>query len=1346
MPEFIPVEYDPFATEKTKPVLTTEPQREILANIFLGGHAANCSYIESVSLNIRGPLDPALIRIALSRVIERHRALRSVFSTDGLTFTFADPLADLLEETDLSLLGEEERAAKLREILDREAEEAFAIHTGPLYRFRLVKHQHQLHQLILSFHHLVCDGWSIGIIMKDLGTLYSALKTGIQADLPEPADFTVYAANTAIYEEGSSYANDLEYWVSKFQRSLPSFEFPPDKPRPAVRTFNAYRTDVAVPEPLVEKIRKTAAQKGVSYVTFLTSAYEVFLSRITQNQDVTLALPAAGQPATEHYDLVGHCVNVLPLRSEVDHEMTVFDYLKKRKTSLLDDYEHQRITFGSLVRKLNIPRDPSRIPLVPIAFNLDIGITDGVYFDGCTFEFTTNPRHYENFEIAINASGEGNRLTLECLFNTDLFAKELMRSRMENFIVMLDGIITNPDQPIATLPLLTPVEKELFFEKWNPIDRDFHVDKTLHEWFEEIANTFPDRIALASGELSMTYRELNDRANFVSDHIVQRNIPMQSFIGILTHRNFDVITAILGVLKSGCAYVPIDPAYPADRIFYILKDAGCPLLIVSESLQTLAGDYSGDMMIIDTLLKESSSISITANPRKGTTPHDLAYMIYTSGSTGQPKGALLEHRNVTRLFAASQPLFHFNESDVWTMFHSAAFDVSVWEMWGALLHGGRLVIVPRDTSRDPQSFYRLMRNEKVTILIQTPASLLPLVAYDDTISDHSQRITSLRYVMFGGEAFEPQRLKPWFIHHGDTHPQVIHQYGITETTVIVTNRRLTMADTEGHNCAIGVPIPDLQVYLLDKHQQPVPLGLPGELCVGGAGVGRGYLSREELTASRFIFNEFNPFSGTRMYRSGDLARYRPNGDLEYLGRIDTQVKIHGFRIELGEIEFVIGKHPDVKQQAVITGDDASGSKRLIAYVVMHDGKTLQVNEFREFLRNDLPDYMIPAAIVTLDRLPVTSNGKLDIKALPSPELSMPDRGPVEEPANVIEEALNNIWCDVLCLPVVGRSDNFFELGGHSILGVQLLNHLEKELGVKLELPVLFGSPTIRELAAIIANRGVNKPIPSIVPLQPKGNKTPLFCIHMHNGNIHRWRVLIKHLGNDQPIYAIQPVGIDVNNEPHHNIEEMAAHYISLMRSVQPAGPYRLAGLCFGGMVVFEMALQLQRMNEKVDFLGMVNNYAPVENPNLTRLTKGIDKFLKMNASEKVKYLMEKNKHVAGSLLKKIGIHTDQDHGTVNEMMIDDPSTSSFEAGHDLRTIHSKALMHYHPTEVFQGNLMVVRSGEPIEKDYNEKMGWDRLVAGQIEIRSVAGSDNDTIITDEPYNVELSAVFREFLAK
>lgn len=1346
MPEFIPVDYDPFAPEVTKPVATTEPQREILANIFLGGPAASCSYIESVSLYIKGSLDPALVRLALLQVIERHRALRSVFSTDGLTFKVADPVADPLEEADLSSLKEEERTEKLKEILDREAEEAFAIHTGPLYRFRLIKHKEQLYQLILSFHHLVCDGWSIGIIMKDLGAVYTALKTGKQADLPDPVDYTVYAADTANYEEGPHYTADLDYWLSKYRQQLPSFEFPSDKPRPAVRTFNAYRTDVAVPEPLVEKIRKTAAQKGVSYVTFLTSAFEVFLSRVTQNQDVTLALPAAGQPATEHYHLVGHCVNVLPLRSEVDHEITFSDYLKKRKSSLLDDYEHQRITFGSLVRKLNIPRDPSRIPLVPIAFNLDIGITDGVHFEECTFEFKTNPRHYENFEIAINASGEGNRLTLECLFNTDLFDQELMRSRMENFIVMLEGIITNPDQTIATLPLLTAREKELFFEKWNPIDRDYHVDKTLHEWFEEIVNSYPDRVALTSGASSMTYRELNDRANDVAEHIAQRNIPVQSFIGILTHRNFDVITAILGVLKAGCAYVPMDPAYPPDRISYILNDAECPLLIVSDSLQSLAGEYRGDRMVIDTLQKEHSSPSKTAHPRKGVTPHDLAYMIYTSGSTGKPKGSLLEHRNVTRLFSASQPLFHFNESDVWTMFHSAAFDVSVWEMWGALLYGGRLVIVPRDTSRDPQSFNRLMCDEKVTILIQTPASLLPLVAYDDTISDPSQRTTTLRYVMFGGEAFEPQRLKPWFIHHGDMHPQVIHQYGITETTVIVTNRRLTMADTEGHNCAIGVPIPDLQVYLLDKHQQPVPLGLPGELCVGGAGVGRGYLNREELTASRFIFNEFNPFSGTRLYRSGDLARYRPDGDLEYLGRIDTQVKIHGFRIELGEIEFVIGKHPDVKQHAVVTGDDASGNKRLIAYVVMRDGKTLQVNDLREFIRVDLPDYMIPSAFIVLDHLPVTSNGKLDRKALPSPELATTDRGPVEEPTNVIEEVLCNTWCNILGLPVVSRSDSFFELGGHSILGVQLLNHLEKELGVKLELPVLFGSPTIKELAAIITNRGVSKPIPSLMPLQPKGHKTPLFCIHMHNGNIHRWRVLIKHLGNDQPLYALQPVGIDINNEPHRSIEEMASHYIQLIRSVQPAGPYRLAGLCFGGMVVFEMALQWQRMNEKVDFLSMVNNYAPVENPNLNRLTKGIDKFLKMDASEKVKYLVEKNKNITGSLLKKIGIPLDQDHGTVNEVMIDDPSTSRFEAGHDLRTIHSKALMHYHPTEVFHGNLLVVRSGEPSEKGYNEKMGWDRLVSGQIEIRSVAGSDNDTIITDEPYNVELSSIFREFLAK
>jgi amino acid adenylation domain-containing protein len=1338
--KYIPVDFDPFSNQAR--IATTEPQREILANVFLGGHDANCSYNESVSLHLRGKFDVKVFKKCIPFLLDRHEALGATFTEDGLWQQFNAVNHHDVTVHDLETFREKEKAEFISKALACEAEEAFDLHHGPLYRFVVIRHTPEYHQLILSFHHIICDGWSLGIIMQDLGKIYSALINNKSYSDTPALKFTDYTKQEELYEKTDECGKVEEFWLNQYKNNLPSFEFPADKPRPALRTYNARRIDVEVDTNLVASLRKMGASYGVSYVTMLTAAFELYLHRATQLDDIVVALPAAGQSATGHHALVGHCVNVLPLRSKVSSPVTFSQYVKQRKSELLDAYDHQRFTFGSLVRKLNIPRDPSRIPLVPVAFNLDLGITDGVQFDGCTLEFSTNPRHYENFEIFINAAGQGNKLILECTHNTDLFDSALMQLRMEGFIVFLQSALIRPDVPVADLDILTSIEKDLIFNRYNRIDADFQTPLTIDQWFDNTAQKFPSRIAVTSGGEHITYADLNSRSNRLASYLRNLGCTEGTLIGLLTNRNIDLIVSMLGILKAGGVYVPIDPGYPNERIAHILSDSGCKHIILSKQLVKLVPGTVSEQIIIDGDWESAGNLTDKTVPCN-TRPDHLSYIIYTSGSTGKPKGSLIEHRNVTRLFTATESWYHFNETDVWTMFHSAAFDFSVWEIWGALLYGGRLVIVPFDISRDPELFYELLVNEKVTVLNQTPSAFRTLIYADGNRKTDEKHISSLRYVIFGGEALELESLRPWFDRHSDQKPRLINMYGITETTVHVTYRPVYLKDLdESKGSMIGVPIPDLQVYILDNYRQPVPVGIPGEMYVGGAGVGRGYLNRPDLTSYRFLFNEFNPFAETPLYRSGDLARMTLNGDLEYLGRIDNQVKIRGFRIELGEIESVIEKHAGVRQQVVIVREDTPGDKRLVAYVVMAEGYKLDLQEMRNYLKSQLPEYMIPASFVAMESIPVTSNGKTDRKALPQPEQDLHMNGSFSEPASPLEELLSHIWCDVLGVYRVGRNDNFFELGGHSILGVKMLNDIDRKLGVKMNLPILFTSPTIAELAEVINKEGPTKPVSCLVTLQPKGNNPPLFCIHMHNGNVNRWRVLVKHLGDDQPVYAVQPLGLDPNQQPHTTIEQMANHYLKVIREVQPHGPYHLIGLCFSGMVVFEMAALLEAAGEKVAYLGMINNYAPPENPKLYRLKKGINKFMRMEMGEKFNYAMEKNielgKKLFGSGKKKGSIVGDElpdfEFGNISEEGI----------GNDLRGIHSLALLNYHPVHVIPSGLFIYRTSDPIEDNYNEHLGWDRLIKGVIHTTVISGCDNDTIITDEPYNVTLSTRIKEHL--
>jgi amino acid adenylation domain-containing protein len=718
-------------------------------------------------------------------------------------------------------------------------------------------------------------------------------------------------------------------------------------------------------------------------------------------------------------------------------------------------------------------------------------------------------------------------------------------------------------------------------------------DGCLPELIEEQAARAPEAVAVVLGNQQLSYGELNAKSNQLARHLRKLGVGPDTLVGICVERSLEMVIGLLGILKAGGAYVPLDPEYPKERLAFMLEDSAVTLLLTQAHLVESIPASAARVVRLDadwpTITHERS-----AKLEPLARPENLAYIIYTSGSTGRPKGVMVTHENVMRLFTATQPWYQFNEQDVWTLFHSFAFDFSVWEIWGALLYGGRLVIVPYLLSRSPDEFYLLLAREQVTVLNQTPSAFRQLIQAEED-SRPSLKL-ALRQVIFGGEALEMQSLRPWFERHGDQQPRLVNMYGITETTVHVTYRPIDAADLNSGS-VIGVPIPDLEIHLLDENRQPVPVGVVGEIYVGGAGVARGYLNRTELTAERFIANPFGNAPGARLYKSGDLARWLPNGDIEYLGRADDQVKIRGHRIELGEIESTLARHPGISACAAIAREDTPGDKRLAAYIVSRNG-TISSSELREYLQGKLPDYMMPAAFVPLEVLPLTLNGKLDRKALPKPDFEASvDKDNFVAPFTPTEKTLAGFWGDILGLKQVGIRDSFFDLGGNSVLTVRLINKINKSLTVELSVLEFFQNSTIQKLATIIdqqdyanhrpASVADQESVSPVIPFQRKGDRTPLYFFHgdWAGGGLY-CGPLSQQIGEDQPFYALPPY--HSKTQTTITLEEMVAYQIAIIRKHRPHGPYLLGGYCAGALVAMEIARQLIREGEEVPHLFLLD--------------------------------------------------------------------------------------------------------------------------------------------------------------
>lgn len=1032
-------------------------------------------YNVSAAIHMTGPLDVRAMEQSLSTIVGRHESLRTTIpSQDGQPVQCVVPPQPVtLPVVDLALGQSDEWDREIERQIRQEARQPFDLATGPLLRTRLLRLATHEHLLLLTLHHIICDGWSIGVFMQELATLYAAHSSGQITHLPplpiQYADYTIWQQQ---FLQSNDLKPHLDYWRKQLHGAPAVLDLPTDRPRPPVQTFWGQRQTMTVPLALHQQLQQLSRQADVTLFMTLLAAFQVLLYRYTRQEDIVIGSPVANRTRAELEPLVGFFVNMLVLRTDLSGNPTFRALLERVRRVTLAAYEHQEVPFDRLVDELQPERDTSHTPLFQVVFTLQNAPMPPLELTRLRLRLADTHSGMAKFDLTLEVVEQADGLEVAAEYNTDLFDPETIARLLQHYQVLLESIVAAPDSCIAHLPLLTAAEYQQLVSAWDNHTAVYPTATYVHELFASNAQQMPNKLAVVDRTQSLTYRAVDCRANQIAHALRRLGVGADSIVALCVQRSADFIIGLLGVLKAGAAYVPLDPFTPPRRLQTIMSDAEIGVVLTHQELRSHFAQQGVQIICLDAdepLLAQQPATP----PIIDVTPTNLAYVIYTSGSTGTPKGVLLTHDGVTNLLFWNNETFALTSQDRTTQVAGLGFDATIWELLPALAAGTTIYIPDDETRATPELLRDWLVAQEITV------SFLPTPLAERLLSLEWPARSVLRVVQTGGEALKryPPPGLPFTFYNN---------YGPSECTVAATSIPVFPSTDEPFPPSIGYPLKNTQVYILDNYMQPVPIGVPGELYIGGANVGRGYLKRPAQTAAQFVPDPFSGRPGARLYRTGDLVRARPDGRIDFLGRIDTQTKVRGFRIELGEIEATLSRHPAVRETVVLAHEDIPGERYLVAYVVPQpssgnehnehqvadqatQSSELNVYNLRTFLKETLPDYMVPAVFVALDALPLTPNGKVDRKALPVPEGEMRLSQGVRHvaPQSVMEQAIAGVWQAVLKLEQVGIEDTFFDLGGNSLLLAQSQSLLVTNLQQDISILDLFKYPTIKALAQFL---------------------------------------------------------------------------------------------------------------------------------------------------------------------------------------------------------------------------------------------------------------------------------------
>ncbi|HEX9708063.1 MAG TPA: amino acid adenylation domain-containing protein, partial [Steroidobacteraceae bacterium] len=1133
------------------------------------------------AIRMTGPLDVAALGHAINGIVARHEALRTrfVLIDDEPRQVVAPSLEIAMPLRDLSATSDEVRDAEIRRLLDKEVRRPFDLANGPLLRTLLLRISDAEHVLLVVQHHIVTDGWSRRIFNSELAALYDAFAAGRPSPLADlPAQYPDYAVWQRESLRGEPLDRLIRFWRVRLAGAREELFLPADR-RPSARTgYIGARLHRTLPRATADRFANLARSERATIYFALLAAFDVLLGRYSGMDDIVVGVPATGRDRHETHGLIGFFLNMLPVRLDLSGDPSFRALLGRVREAAARDLAHQNLPFERLVEALRPNRRSGVTPLFRVSCLLleanDYRVPHpGWSRDVADFDPGTAP-----FDLVLMAleTGEGLRLTFR--YDAALFDVATIERMMAHFVRLVEGIVCDPDLPISRIPLLSRAERETIAIDWNRTEAEYPADAALGALFEDRAAAAPESTAVSDGAVRVSYAELAAWSSRLADFLIERGVVPNVVVGVCLGRSTDLIVAILAIAKAGGAYLPLDPSHPPARKRFMLADANAALLLTRSDLAAGLGEAGVPAICLDWVADDLARRPAMRRAHRKATGDDLAYVLYTSGSTGQPKGVAVPQRAVSRLVINTNYL-DLSPATVIGQVSNVAFDAATFEIWGTLLNGGRLEILDDETILRPDRLKDAIARRGITAMFLTAA------LFHQTANAEPDAFAPMDTLLAGGEQLDPGACAR--VLAAGPPRRLVNVYGPTETTTFAAFHEVRSVPEGAASIPIGRPIANTRLYVLGPDGNPVPAGVPGELYIGGPGVARGYVNRPELTRERFVADPFSKAPTGRLYRTGDRARWNANGTLEFLGRLDRQVKIRGFRIEPEEVEAALRRHPEVGESAVLPRDDGSGDRSLVACLVKRAGVMPDAAEMRAFLRTTLPDYMIPAAFVWLDRLPLTASGKLDRAALADMSPIAASRAPLA-PRTATERIVAAILAEQLGRDAVGVEDDFFELGGHSLLAAKFFTALERRFGVALPLALLFEAPTGAAIARAIDQRGDALGATRIMPIQPRGARAPIFALAGAGGSVVGYTMVSRGLGEDQPFYGLELPGLEDGEVPLDRIEQVAARFAADMRDIRTGQPCILVGACSGALVAFELARRLAGAGRKVDWVVMID--------------------------------------------------------------------------------------------------------------------------------------------------------------